>query len=88
MLPLRTAKRNDMEERVAEARGQDQAQVLRRALEEDTEILRRRRTELMALRTALASGPENALQDREIYLVGSIKRIEEQIAALKNALNG
>lgn len=60
--------------------------ALRRALDQDADVLRRRRTELMELRTALADGASSALQDREIYLVGSIKRIEEQIATLKRVI--
>ena len=62
--------------------------ALRRALEQDSEILRRRRTELIALRAVLADQRNTPLHDREIYLVGSIKRIEEQIAVVKRAIEG
>ena len=60
--------------------------ALRHALDQDTDILRRRRSELMELRTALAGSSNSPLQDREIYLVGSIKRIEEQISVVKRAI--
>ena len=60
--------------------------ALRHALDQDTDILRRRRSELMELRAALAGGANTPLQDREIYLVGSIKRIEEQISVVKRAI--
>ena len=70
------------------AEGLDEVQLaaLRLALEEDVEVLRRRRTELMKLRTALSGSGNSALQDREIYLVGSIKRIEEQISVVRRSV--
>ena len=61
--------------------------ALRRALEQDSEILRRRRTELIALRAVLGDQRNTPLHEREIYLVGSIKRIEEQIVVVKRAID-
>ena len=60
--------------------------ALQHALDQDTDILRRRRSELIQLRTALAGQQNAPLQEREIYLVGSIKRIEEQIAVVRRVI--
>ena len=68
------------------AEDQGLVSALRRALEQDNDILRRRRSELMELRAVLGGEAHSPLHEREIYLVGSIKRIEEQIVVVKRAI--
>lgn len=62
--------------------------ALRRAQANDTAILKTRRAELVQLRTVLPNlmGTTGPLQEREIYLVASIKRLEVQIAAIGRAI--
>src|SRR3546814_6614227 len=61
-----------------------QLPALRSARDNDGAILSTRRAELMQLRAALGdiAGTTGPLYEREIYLVASIKRLEEQLAAL------
>ena len=62
--------------------------ALRRAQANDTAILKTRRAELVELRAILPNltGTTGPLQEREIYLVASIKRLEAQIAAIGRAI--
>ncbi|MET4698673.1 hypothetical protein ABIE65_001695 [Constrictibacter sp. MBR-5] len=62
--------------------------ALRRAQANDTAILKTRRAELVELRAILPNltGTTGPLQEREIYLVASIKRLEAQIVDIGRAI--
>jgi hypothetical protein len=62
--------------------------ALRRAQANDTAILKTRRAELVELRAIPPNltGTTGPLQEREIYLVASIKRLEAQIVDIGRAI--